>query len=236
MKRNVDENGNIYWSIRSNGKEYRYYEDSMIYPSDVWDDISHLQQKDPERTGYDTQKPEALLERIILSTSQPGDWVGDFFAGSGTTLAVAQKNGRKWLAMDSSLFSMQISRKRLLSSGGSGTIAFIDPYLKTQEYNRGNKADISINASNNGETEIRLNNYTPGRSIDGLNYLDYIDFWSAGRLVNNEYIAEKYSCRTRGNPRLDPVLAVSVGKAEDENERIAVNITDIYGEQTLILL
>ena len=111
MKRQKDKDGRIFWSIRSGGKEYRYYEDSIIIPSDVWDDISHLQQKDPERTGYDTQKPESLLERMVLSTTRQGDWVGDFFAGSGTTLAVAQKNGRKWLAVDKSVFSMYVSRK-----------------------------------------------------------------------------------------------------------------------------
>ena len=114
MKRHADENGRIFWSIRSGGKEYCYYEDSIILPSDVWDDIPHLQQKHPERTGYDTQKPEALLERMILSTSRKGDWIGDFFAGSGTTLAAAQKCGRKWLGIDNGDFSIHVCRKRLL--------------------------------------------------------------------------------------------------------------------------
>ena len=54
--------------------------------------------------GYDTQKPEALLERIILASSRPGDLAADFFAGSGTTLAVAQKLGRNWIGIDNGVF------------------------------------------------------------------------------------------------------------------------------------
>jgi site-specific DNA-methyltransferase (adenine-specific)/adenine-specific DNA-methyltransferase len=114
MKQQVDEDGRIFWSIRSGGKEYRYYEDSKIYPSDVWDDISHLHQKDPERTGYDTQKPEALLERIVKASSRPGDLVADLFAGSGTTLAVAQRLGRRWIGVDDSIFSLHTCRRRLV--------------------------------------------------------------------------------------------------------------------------
>ena len=60
MKRQTDSDGRVYFTIKSAEKIYRYYEDSKIYPSDVWSDISHIQQKSPERTGYDTQKPEKL--------------------------------------------------------------------------------------------------------------------------------------------------------------------------------
>ena len=87
MKRFVDENGRICFSIRSGGKLYTYYEDTPVYPTDVWTDIEHLQQRDRERVGYGTQKPEALLRRILLASSRPGDLVMDLFSGSGTTAA-----------------------------------------------------------------------------------------------------------------------------------------------------
>ena len=96
MKMQVDDNGRVSWTIKSGGRIYRYYEDSKIYPSDVWTDISHLHQRDPERIGYDTQKPEALLERIILSSSRPGDVVADFFAGLGLFPVVTMLS-RKWI-------------------------------------------------------------------------------------------------------------------------------------------
>lgn len=67
-----------------------------------------------ERVGFDTQKPEALLKRIILASSNPGDIVADFFCGSGTTLAVAEKLGRRWIGCDLSKFAIQVTRKRLL--------------------------------------------------------------------------------------------------------------------------
>lgn len=80
---------------------------------DVWD-ISIIAPVAHERTGYATQKPEALVNRIILGCSNPGDLVADFFCGSGTTLAVAEKNGRRWIAGDLSRFGIHVTRKRLL--------------------------------------------------------------------------------------------------------------------------
>lgn len=66
-----------------------------------------------ERTGYPTQKPEALLERIVLASSNPGDIVADFFCGSGTTSVIAERHGRKFIACDESFRAIHASRKRL---------------------------------------------------------------------------------------------------------------------------
>lgn len=68
-----------------------------------------------ERTGYPTQKPEALLERIILASSQPGDLVADFFCGAGTTPAVAERTGRRFLAVDSTWRAIHTTRVRLIA-------------------------------------------------------------------------------------------------------------------------
>jgi len=80
---------------------------------DYWN-INIIHPKAIERLGFDTQKPEALLKRIMLASSNPGDIVADFFCGSGTTLAVAEKLGRRWLGCDLSKFAIQVTRKRLL--------------------------------------------------------------------------------------------------------------------------
>jgi DNA modification methylase len=69
-----------------------------------------------ERTGYPTQKPEALLERIILASSNPGDWVADFFSGSGTTAFVAARHGRNFIAVDQTLRAIHTTRNRLLDA------------------------------------------------------------------------------------------------------------------------
>ncbi|OGG51785.1 DNA methylase [Candidatus Uhrbacteria bacterium RIFCSPHIGHO2_02_FULL_57_19] len=83
-------------------------------PGDVWSDIHPLQGNSIENTGYGTQKPEALLERIIKASSNEGDLVADFFCGAGTTLAVAEKLGRKWIGSDLGRYAIHTSRKRLI--------------------------------------------------------------------------------------------------------------------------
>jgi DNA modification methylase len=70
-----------------------------------------------ERTGYPTQKPEALLERIILASSNPGDTVADFFCGSGTTCVVAERLNRHWLACDNEQLAIHSTYRRLLLEG-----------------------------------------------------------------------------------------------------------------------
>ena len=82
---------------------------------DWWGDINALQTFSPERLKYPTQKPEKLLARIIEASSNPGDLVADFFCGSGTTLAAAEKLGRKWIGTDLGRFAIHTSRKRLIS-------------------------------------------------------------------------------------------------------------------------
>ena len=113
MKKEVDENGKTFFSIKSNGKIYKYYDDDKILPTDVWD-ISHMQQQDPQRLDYPTQKPEALLERIVKASSNEGSIVLDCFMGSGTTQAVAQKLGRKWIGIDKNPNAIEVVKKRFV--------------------------------------------------------------------------------------------------------------------------
>jgi adenine-specific DNA-methyltransferase len=80
----------------------------------VWSDISPVNSQAKEDTAYATQKPEALLERIMLASSNEGDLVADFFCGSGTTAAVAEKLGRKWIVTDLGQFAIHTTRKRLI--------------------------------------------------------------------------------------------------------------------------
>ena len=114
MKRGVDPDGRGFYSIRSGGREYKYYDDDPIYPTDVWDDIEHLHQRDPERTGFITQKPEALLKRMILSCSKEGDLIVDLFCGSGTTAAAAAACGRRYAVADKGATAIAVTRKRLV--------------------------------------------------------------------------------------------------------------------------
>lgn len=114
----VDNEGRKYRERIVNGKSYIYYAEDGKLVGSVWNDISSMAANSPilnESVGYPTQKPEKLLSRIIKASTNPGDLVGDFFCGSGTTLAVAEKLGRKWIGSDLGRFSIHTTRKRLIS-------------------------------------------------------------------------------------------------------------------------
>jgi DNA modification methylase len=103
LKQARDENGNLL-----------YYEDTHRTIDDVWR-LAYLMPADrKEKLGYPTQKPERLIERIIESSSVEGDVVADFFSGSGTTAAVAERLGRKWIVSDLGKFAVHTARKRLI--------------------------------------------------------------------------------------------------------------------------
>jgi site-specific DNA-methyltransferase (adenine-specific) len=85
--------------------------------TDVWD-LPFLATVSKERVGWPTQKPLALLERIVRAASDPGDLVADFFCGSGTTLVAAARLGRRWLGCDVSSTAVRLARKRLASVAG----------------------------------------------------------------------------------------------------------------------
>ena len=89
-------------------------ENQGVKVNDLWVDIAPVQGGADENTNYPTQKPKALLERIIKSSSNEGDLVADFFSGSGTTAAVAENLGRKWIVADLGKFAIHTTRKRLI--------------------------------------------------------------------------------------------------------------------------
>jgi len=85
---------------------------------DVWNDIYSFQTttRSKEYLGYPTQKPEKLLERIILASSNEGDLVADFFCGTGTTLVVAKKLNRSWIGTDNNSNAIELCKNRIKRS------------------------------------------------------------------------------------------------------------------------
>ena len=110
----TDEDGRRFQEVRSGGKVYKYYTDELKNADDVWNFGIISQRDKTERVDYPTQKPEELIERIIKASSNEGDLVADFFCGSGTTAAVAEKLGRKWINSDLGKFSIHTTRKRMI--------------------------------------------------------------------------------------------------------------------------
>jgi DNA modification methylase len=103
--------------VSKTGKTYTYPVHEGKLPDDVWTDIQQLNREDKERLGYPTQKPEALLKRIIEASSNKGDIVLDPFCGGGTTIAVAHQLGRKWIGIDVSPIACNKMKARLEKAG-----------------------------------------------------------------------------------------------------------------------
>lgn len=113
----LDKQGRLIFPKEKTGRiQYKQYLDEMegVKLQDLWIDIPAVNPVAKERLDYPTQKPEALLERIIKASSNEGDLIADFFAGSGTTLAAAEKTGRKWIGSDLGKFAIHTTRKRMI--------------------------------------------------------------------------------------------------------------------------
>jgi adenine-specific DNA-methyltransferase len=121
----------------------------------IWTDISPINSQAIEDTGYDTQKPEELLQRIIQASSRPGDLIADFFCGSGTTLVVAEKLGRRWIGCDLGRFAIHVTRKRLLEVGGGKPFEI----LNLGKYERQYWQDMILEGAGNGMSEHTLFEY-----------------------------------------------------------------------------
>lgn len=138
----IDENGRPYQDklVKATGKYYRYYLDEPKIPEDWWTDINSIQSGSDERTSYPTQKPESLIERIMLASSKTDDLVFDCFMGSGTTQAVAMKLGRRFIGADINLGAIQTTTKRLLNVAEelNSTLGNEDKYTSFEVYNVNN--------------------------------------------------------------------------------------------------
>lgn len=118
-----DAKGLIHWPAKGGFPRRRAEEpfiaaDRMVVVDDVWVDIDRINQTAKERLGYPTQKPVALLERIIEASGKPGDVVLDPFCGCGTTVEAAQKLGRKWIGIDVTHLAIGLIKTRLRDAFG----------------------------------------------------------------------------------------------------------------------
>lgn len=120
----VDADGREYTEKWGTGKKklYRYYLDQGKIPEDWWVDINSIQADAAERLGYPTQKPEALMERIIKACSREGDLVLDAYCGCGTTVVVAENLKRQWLGIDITYQSIALVLRRLESKFGKAVV------------------------------------------------------------------------------------------------------------------
>lgn len=111
----LDAEGRIYWPPKGKMPQYKRYRDELKGKAvgDIWDDIDRINPVGSERLGYPTQKPLALLERIIQASSNEGDTVLDPFCGCGTAVHAAEKLGRNWIGIDITHLAISLIEKRL---------------------------------------------------------------------------------------------------------------------------
>jgi len=213
MARGMDEMGRTYSYIISNGKEYRYYDDEPVYPGDVWTDIGFLQQRDPERTGYATQKPLKLLERLLLPVTCPGDLVVDLCCGSGTTLEEAQKLGCRFAGMDVNPEAIAITLARLKPEN----LTVICPCGK------GEAELLAEDDPESGRFLMEGLKEEDSRFPAKATPADNLESWDIGRIENGVFYAEQSFRRSFRYPELTMSLRSEEGKIR------AIMTTDAAG-------
>ncbi|HEY3449512.1 MAG TPA: DNA methyltransferase [Myxococcales bacterium] len=209
--------------------EKQYLDESKGVPaSTVWTDVQQVY-ADPraykagmasEITGYPTQKPLKLLERILAISTAPGDLVLDFFAGSGTTLVAAEKTGRRWIGCDQNPQATQLAARRLLSLpearpfsldriSGEPPAAFEDPPSVRLE-------------RKDGKVRLHLESPAPG-------WEEKLERWSVGKLKRGALAAGWTAFRTqkaRALPLESPWL--------DLAGEVSVQVVDLLGRSARI--
>lgn len=125
-----DTENRLHWPKNGGVPRLKKYESEYVGPplQDIWTDISKIHNQSSEQTGYPTQKPEELAERIIKTSSNPGDIILDCFMGSGTTLFAAIKNQRRFIGADINLGAIQIATKRIVNAFYKDSLVQEDVY------------------------------------------------------------------------------------------------------------
>lgn len=219
-----DEDGREwFWETRSqaDGKEpTKSYLDEYVAKggalNDVWSDIQFLRGNDPEREDYATQKPEALLERIIKASSDKGMTVADFFGGSGVTAAVANRLGRKFIHTDININSIQTTRDRLLAAKAEFDMLEI-------------KDGVSL-YRNPVQTMERLKSL-----IIGLRNEDALDEFWEGSIIDTKYgMTPVYlpnlmdsTTRMLDKPLMNEIIHKAIPDLPDETKRVIIYYIDI---------
>ena len=217
---------------------------TMVTMKDVWN-VDMVGRTSSERTGYATQKPEALLERIIEGATQEGDLCADFFSGSGTLAAACEKLGRKWICCDGSSLAVSSTIKRLYPKNAS--IKVIEQNNQTFD-TVGGKVDIAVHrediaGSDKEVLKISLENYDinilpqklDSKALETIkaaqesDSLQFIEYWS----VDFEYNGKIYRpgmvfSKEKGNLQSFCEKLVPVGS--DKN--ICIKTVDVFGNYT----
>jgi len=215
----LDEAGYIYWPKKADGKpRLKHFADALagVAIGDVITDIPPISAHSQERLGYPTQKPVALLERIIAASSNPGDVVLDPFCGCGTTVHAAEKLGRQWIGIDITHLAIGLIEKRLRDAfenvaftthGVPQDVAGARDLAKRGQYHEFEKWALSLIAAQPGN----LSKKGADRGIDGNIY-----FGKTGRAIVSVKAGENVGVQ---------MIRDLVGTVQRENAEIGIFLT-----------
>ena len=225
-------------------KEYRddigWY--TMVNMKDVWP-IDMVGRTSGERTGYATQKPEALVERILESCTKEGDLVADFFGGSGTFAAAADRMKRQWICCDIGKSASVKANKRLATQGA--VFDFYEEKDSEGESPTESKILVSLqpkDLTGNMSISVELSSYNYKKIKDvptsakylpiikkilDKDSLQLIDYWSIDFHYDGKtFKPGSFFCREAGK------FAYSISREESQFSRIAIRIVDVFGNST----
>lgn len=211
---------------RVKGDRYRL-DDQGAFLQDWWIDIPKILSPTAlDNWKFPTQKPVQLLERILLSSTEEGSLVGDFYAGSGTMAEACEKLGRKWVVGDGSDYAIQTSVHRLLRNHSR---PFELGSLQGRYPRAGNITARCIR-SGDGQTMVRLENYQPGENrSEGL---FWIDFWELGWMEKEVFFSVVSGLPKKRAFPVPTRMTVAATKAQNW----VVQVWDINGGNTLLHL
>lgn len=219
----LEKENRLYYTTNGTPR-YKQYLDEMegVPAQDLWTDIFAVNSQAEERVDYATQKPEALLERIIKASSNKGMLVADFFGGSGVTAAVANKLGRNFIHCDIGINSIQTARERLLA----------------------NKAEFKILEVKDGVSLYRNPVQTMDKLkslIKGLRNEDALDKFWEGSIVDTQhgmmpvYLPNLMDSSTRllDKPLMNRIIREALPDLPDDTKRVIVYYIDITDREEI---
>jgi len=222
---------NLIYISKNNAVHYKYYIDEVKGTplQSLWIDksVSGLQAASREAVNYPTQKPESVIERIVLESSNEGDLIADFFCGSGTTLAVAEKLGRKWIGSDIGRFAVHTSRKRLIQVQGEmkkeGKDFRAFEILNLGRYEREHYINVDVDIREQEKQQILENKEKQ--------FIELILSAYSAQAVDsyNSFVGKKRDRLVAIGPVNTPVSSVFVDKAIKEAREKGITKFDVLG-------
>lgn len=216
MRRRIDEDGRAYSEIKTGGKVYRYYDDAPVYPGDVWTDISHLQQRDPERTGYATQKPLKLLDRILKPVVKEGDLVVDLCCGSGTAMEAAQALNCRYIGVDTSAEAILTTASRLDNANQTLDCPCTMDDARLEGVYTGEGGMMLLTGFNTTHPSFPKTEQA----------MDALESWASGHIIGDTFVVSESFRRTPRSPELPLFSLLPASEGEP-----AVSTVDAAGRR-----